>query len=101
MNFHTFRTALLLGLTLLTALPQASQASSTSFRYPQLAKPVADTRLRVGPGAIFPQIDLIRKAEKIIVRKCSHGWCTINQQDGGPSGFMTDAVLVFMGEIKG
>lgn len=84
------------------AIPQAAHAEGGPVRhYPQLAKPAGQMRLRAGPGSMFPQIDLIPRGEALIVSTCVKGWCQIRQQDGGPSGWMSDAYLIFLGEIHG
>ncbi|MBO0906335.1 hypothetical protein [Jiella sonneratiae] len=69
--------------------------------YPQLGKPVADVKLRLGPGAFFKQIDMIKRGELVVVQICARKWCQITQQDGGPGGYMTEEYMIFMGEIRG
>ena len=82
--------------------PSAAHGEMWEVRkYPQLGKPSANVKLRAGPGSFFPQLDTIRRGELIVVRSCNKGWCQITQQDNGPIGFMTDAYLIFMGEIHG
>lgn len=102
MTIRTFATVAMLSLSLVTFASPAAQAEGYSVRhFPQLARPVAEMKVRSGPGSMFPQTGVVSKAEQIIVHSCNAGWCVIQQQDGGPSGFMTDAYLIFMGEIHG
>lgn len=102
MTSHPFRTAAALVFAALCLAPQVSFATGGPvMHYPQLAKPAGATKLRVASGSIFPQIDVIPRGEAIIVHSCANGWCQISQQDGGPTGFMTDIYLIFLGEIKG
>lgn len=90
------------GFAAILLAPSIAQGEMWVVRkYPQLAKPSANTKLRAGPGSFFPQLDTIGRGELIVVRSCNKGWCQITQQDGGPIGFMTDAYLIFMGEIHG
>lgn len=102
MTAKLFKALLTIASLAVATLPQAAYAEGGSVRhYPQLAKPAGQMRLRAGPGSMFPQIDLIPRGEALIVSTCSKGWCQIRQQDGGPSGWMSDAYLIFLGEVHG
>lgn len=94
--------AVLACLALLELGSGQAQATGSSVRhYPQLGKPVADVKLRIGPSPILKQIDTIKRGELVVIHKCSRKWCRITQQDGGPDGYMTEEYMIFMGEIHG
>ncbi|UYN99843.1 MAG: hypothetical protein KIT02_00950 [Devosia sp.] len=98
------RAAALFGLATFPLWAIPASASLTVVRqYPQLGATAGGitVKLRAGPGSFFPQIDTIGRGEFFIVKSCSRGWCVIQQQDGGPTGFMTDAYIVFRGTIHG
>lgn len=97
------RAAVLFGLASFPLWAVPATASLTVRQYPQLGATAAGAtvKVRAGPGTYFPQIDTIGRGEYFLIKSCSRGWCLIEQQDGGPTGFMTDAYIVFKGVIRG
>jgi hypothetical protein len=96
------KTLLATALIALSLAPGAADAMGGPVRhYPQLAKPVVDTKVRVGPGSMFKQKDLAHKAVPLIVLSCGGGWCLFKRDDGGPGGWIIEQNLIFMGEIHG